>query len=259
MKAAAAVAVIAVLATAFFLQADDAGQQEIKTDTGIEETLVSHTYSWVYERERYVLTAEFSQSEYLAARAENRGTVTLSSYADYIDCRSVSALAESLAEYTDDTPAFILSFVQSLEYIDDYESTGYQEYPKYPIETLVDGGGDCEDVAALYSSLMGALGYDTALIYIPTSATTAHMVSGIAGDFTGAGLYDSSRTKYFIAECTARWEIGDVPQGVVFDPELCLVLKGGHTLASDKIVSTNHLPIDITELREDLISAGGMR
>lgn len=32
-------------------------------------------------------------------------------------------------------------------------NTGYDEYPKYPIETIIDGSGDCEDLAFLGASL----------------------------------------------------------------------------------------------------------
>jgi len=33
-------------------------------------------------------------------------------------------------------------------------NTGIDEYPKYPIETLVEGSGDCEDLSFLFASLM---------------------------------------------------------------------------------------------------------
>ena len=38
----------------------------------------------------------------------------------------------------------IVAFVRSLPYFKDDISTGYDNYPRYPIETLVDNGGDCE-------------------------------------------------------------------------------------------------------------------
>ncbi len=229
MKALAVIAAIAVAALAvMFLLPEETSQQDITADVGAEEELVSVSYSWIYSGRSYSLSADIPQQEYSEAKGETRGTVTLGSYAGYIDSqsRTVKLVAEALAQHTDNAPAFILSFVQSLDYLDDYETTGYQEYPKYPVETLMDKGGDCEDVAALYASLMGALGYDTALIYIPTTATTAHMMVGITGDFTGAGLYDDQHTKYFIAECTAKgWKIGDIPANIVFDPTECLILK----------------------------------
>lgn len=37
--------------------------------------------------------------------------------------------------------------------------TGYDEYPKYPIETLVDGSGDCEDTSILLASLLRGFQY----------------------------------------------------------------------------------------------------
>jgi len=43
----------------------------------------------------------------------------------------------------------MMSFVQNLEYTTDKVGTGYNEYPKFPIETLVDKDGDCEDTCIL--------------------------------------------------------------------------------------------------------------
>lgn len=48
--------------------------------------------------------------------------------------------------------SFVLAFVQSLPYTSDSVTSGYDEYPRFPIETLVDGGGDCEDTAILFAA-----------------------------------------------------------------------------------------------------------
>jgi len=48
------------------------------------------------------------------------------------------------------------------------------EYPKYPVEMLVDGRGDCEDAAILMAGLLDALGYDTVLLRY-----SDHMALGI--------------------------------------------------------------------------------
>ena len=62
---------------------------------------------------------------------------------------------------------FIMSFVQALKYTEDNVSAGVGEYPKFPIETLVDQSGDCEDSAALLISILEVLNYEAALILIP--------------------------------------------------------------------------------------------
>ena len=62
---------------------------------------------------------------------------------------------------------FFLSFVQTLKYAEDNVTAGVGEYPRYPIETLIEQTGDCEDTSALLISLMKAIGYDAAIILIP--------------------------------------------------------------------------------------------
>jgi len=59
-----------------------------------------------------------------------------------------------------------LSFVQgATQYTPDPE--GF-EYPLYPLETLVDGIGDCEDTTILYVSLVRALGYPVSMAHVDT-------------------------------------------------------------------------------------------
>jgi hypothetical protein len=59
-----------------------------------------------------------------------------------------------------------LSFVQgAIRYAAD--PTGI-EYPLYPLETLVDGRGDCEDTTILYVSLLRALGHPVSMAFVDT-------------------------------------------------------------------------------------------
>lgn len=55
------------------------------------------------------------------------------------------------------------------------------DQPKYPIQTLVDGGGDCEDFSILTASILWSLGHPVALLYLETEAT-AHMAVGYQTD-----------------------------------------------------------------------------
>jgi len=85
---------------------------------------------------------------------------------------NVIAIQEDLTE--SEKVNLLISFVQSLPYTFDNVSTPFDEYPRFPIETLVFGGGDCEDTSILTSALLYEMGYDVILINPP-----GHMAVGI--------------------------------------------------------------------------------
>lgn len=100
----------------------------------------------------------------------------------------------------------VLFFVQQVPYVCDNATESYTdgavpshalhladgvEYPKYPIETLVDGKGDCEDSSILSAALLGIMGYDAVLLKY-----SDHMALGV--QMTGFGPYYADYTpKYY--------------------------------------------------------------
>jgi hypothetical protein len=106
-----------------------------------------------------------------------------------------------------DEVSFVLAFVQSLPYTSDVVTTGYDEYPRFPLETLVDGGGDCEDTSILFATLTLILNYDTIFIAPPS-----HYAVGIwGGDLVGS-YYTYNNRRYYYCETTGdNWKIGQIP------------------------------------------------
>ncbi len=101
---------------------------------------------------------------------------------------------------------FVLSFVQSLPYTLDDVTTGYDEFRRYAIETLIDGGGDCEDTTILVAAILRGLGEKTALIFTP-----GHIALGVSGNFTGTSATYNG-TKYYYCETTGTgWTVGVMP------------------------------------------------
>jgi len=105
---------------------------------------------------------------------------------------------------------FLIDFVQNLPYIPDDVSTGYDDYSKRLTETLVDGGGDCEDSSIMLASLLSSepFGYGTALLLPPK-----HAAIGVKGgnDIDGY-YYEYEGTHYYYIEPTGRgWDVGEVP------------------------------------------------
>jgi len=107
-------------------------------------------------------------------------------------------------EFTElETANFILSFVQTIDYkIENYTNyQGIQDYPKYPVEMLWDGQGDCEDSAALYASLMEALGYDAVLLLF-FGDIDGHAAIGISVPGATGKSYEYGGVDYYYAETT---------------------------------------------------------
>lgn len=101
----------------------------------------------------------------------------------------------------------ILSFVQNIPYITDEESTGHREYWKYPLETLWDGGGDCEDSAILCDTLLMMAGYDVAFILFQD-----HAMSAVSVDVDGHHV-EQDGIEYVMCETTNVWEMGQTSSG----------------------------------------------
>ncbi|MDO4552544.1 MAG: hypothetical protein Q4C22_03305 [Bacillota bacterium] len=197
-----------------------AGDGEQTPPDGGEESYRNASYEWTYgiDQWNYELSIPLSAYEYF--RGIDRSGIYDYSYfvEDPTDDAYMAALTDAFraaaAEeaYNDrQTVEFIISFVQGLEYVSDIIGTGYDEYPKFPLETLVDEGGDCEDSAILLASLLKEMGYGAVLIQ-----TEDHMAVGIAGDDTMTGVYyEWDGRRYFYVETTSPgWIIGEVPPEV---------------------------------------------
>jgi hypothetical protein len=108
---------------------------------------------------------------------------------------------------------FLLSFVQSLRY---YSEKG--EYPRYPTETVIDKGGDCEDTAILMAFIADHMDYKCAFLQFNKEGFLgiggfAHLDLGISpsyeDEFSGSYWTDDSGNKYFFVACNGKgWRIG---------------------------------------------------
>ena len=90
------------------------------------------------------------------------------------------------------------------------------EWPKYPIETLIDGAGDCEDQSILFASLAEVLGYQTLLIEIPGHMYVAiHLASEPTHTENGPWYFEVGGLNYYTCETTMYgWYVGDLPPSI---------------------------------------------
>lgn len=131
--------------------------------------LFSEMYSDQYEHSS--IPRFFQRSQSLIEAFHTPDSITLRSIASQLRSMYPDADRTAYAE-------FVLKFVQTIPYIEDLESRGSEEYWKFPLETLWDGGGDCEDKSILYNTLMGISGYRVAFIMFKDHAMSAVTVDG---------------------------------------------------------------------------------
>lgn len=102
----------------------------------------------------------------------------------------------------------VLAFVQSLPYTTDQETKGVPDYWRYPVETLRDETGDCEDSSILAAAVLRRLGHRVALGLLP-----GHVALGVEAPAWVPGTFaevDSHRMYY--CETTGEgWSVGEMP------------------------------------------------
>lgn len=111
------------------------------------------------------------------------------------------------------TASCILSFVQSIPYVTDYYSKGVNEYWKYPVETLYECCGDCEDTSFLYCAIAKAMGYHTALLIFDGHMAASVNVYGASGTAFLCTAGNMTYTYYYCETTGTGWKIGESPPG----------------------------------------------
>jgi hypothetical protein len=187
------------------------------SDLSSSDNLVSRSYKWSYAGKEWTWGLQVPQALYDYFRELPRSpTPNYSIYVTHpLNNPYLNNLAVSLKDagskqgYSDlQIIEFAASFVQSLPYVTDNVSTGYDEYPRYPVETLVDNGGDCEDTSILMASVINGLGYGVVLLRLPQ-----HMAVGVLGGEGVTGTsWEYQGGEYFYLETTGdNWRIGEIP------------------------------------------------
>jgi PKD repeat protein len=143
-------------------------------------------FVWEYAGRRFDWTVSIPSSLYYEYRGRPRGVWDQRDYDEYVLDPLDDAFLEGLMNWiqsqvgTDYYAAIecAFHFVQAaITYTSD--PVFFYEYPKYPIETLVDGVGDCEDTAILYASLVRTLGAGAMIAAVDTSGNGSpdHMIT----------------------------------------------------------------------------------
>ena len=211
------VSMILIIATISPDFASDSDSKTITYDGG-----EGSVYYWVYQSIEYSISLSLNEGTYDYYKSKDHPCCYDEDYLQYStpNVGYIVEIAQSLENmsvengYTSqlEKAEFILAFVGSIPYVDDPEDVF--DYPKYPIETLWENGGDCEDSSALYASLMEALGYQVILVLLEVKTDSSddwggHALIGIdIPGHSGDSFSLSGGSKpYYIAE-TTNWDDG---------------------------------------------------
>ncbi len=182
-----------------------------------QNATTERSFTWAYAGRTWSLTHRFSTAHYQFFRTRPR-ILDYANYTEYVndprDDEQLQSLLDGLERLASDAGLnswerlnLVVAFVQAIPYVN--ESC---EYPRYPLEMLVEQRGDCEDASILAAALLRQMRFDVILLaYLGED----HMALGIRVDpptkpedppiLWNGGSY------YYVEPTSIGWAIGEVP------------------------------------------------
>lgn len=172
-------------------------------------------YEWWFEMNIPRSLGEYYSKRY--GRNENYDVYVSDAYGDgYI--KNISDKFKNFKEQYDlserETVDLAVAFVQGMNYTEDEVTSGFNQYTYYPVETLIERGGDCEDSTILLASILRQMGYGVVLLGLWDTKPQQHMALGVKGDESIPGTYyEHNGERYYYVETTGEgWRIGEMPE-----------------------------------------------
>lgn len=170
-------------------------------------------FAWTYAGTEYAWALSLPRPYFRAHRRRHRqytyGSYVADTFTQHVVaglCRPIERKANKRGFSRAELIRFASAFVQHLPYTPDDVSTDFSNYPRYPIETLVDETGDCEDSSLLLAAILHGLGYEVGLLEFPT-----HLAVGVVeADLPTNLTFDGVGYTYIEATGTG-WAPGRVP------------------------------------------------
>ncbi len=145
-------------------------------------------------------------------RSAKYDALVTDSYSDNVMSILSRALKDAALTYDlrkTDTVNLIATFVRSLPHSDKYATTPFDGYPRYPVETLFDQGGDSEDNSILVAALLYREGYDIVFFRFEQQK---HMAVGVNLPAAGGYSWEYQGNRYCYLETTEKnFELGGCP------------------------------------------------
>jgi len=136
-------------------------------------------------------------------------------FSAFVTPYALQPIADRLWEIYDNEEDYangVLMIVHQITYVETTPA-------KYPVETMVEGQGDCDLFSFIAASVLEAGGFDVVLLYYEDQV---HMNIGVSLSNAPAATRDTAYyithegTRYYVAECTGGnwkdgWRVGECP------------------------------------------------
>ena len=180
-----------------------------------QDTSICRTYVWHYGGKTWTFTYDFPAFAYRLQKSLPR-TLNYTAYDVYVsDPREDAVLRDFVTQFEASVVGLtiwqrlnlIIALVQSIPYVEESH-----EYPRYPIEMLVDQQGDCEDFAILTAALVRQMGFSAVLLAFLDERHMAVGIRVLPPAFESLQSYLWNGELYYYLEPTSPgWAIGQIP------------------------------------------------
>lgn len=180
----------------------------------LETPGIPKSYVWYFENKPYTALMVIDEQCYNRIRNQEKRRRNDIQHLPQMVYKGTKALQQLIREFRRVTQNwdperkvnFVLGFVHGIPWTDD-KTTGYDDFYKYPTETLAEGKGDCEDTSMLFASILSGLGFESALFYLP-----GHIAVGVKGNFTGWSLPFKNDNYFFCETASQNYTLGMMPE-----------------------------------------------
>lgn len=175
-------------------------------------------------------------------------------------CAEFAFIAQERSLSSDEYAELLVKFVQSIPYDESRAALAHADTigegdPRFPVQVLADGTGDCDEKVFLLAAMLNHEGYGTAALLFEEEL---HMSLGIAAE--GEDGYKG--TKYTYVETTSPAYVSDAPvklesgQELLSDPEVLVLGEGKKTYSHasveevELIIMARDTALDAAKMKE---------
>ncbi len=157
----------------------------------------------------YIVNVRISTRKYFYYKFKEEENLSEYITPNESEIKELALILRKLYPDDEDFARICLKIVQQIKYEDDITAFNV----KFPVETLAEGSGDCEDLAILLASLLRAGGLNASLVVFDAhvgAAVNLKNLRKIPKD--GAFFLEYNGKKFYYCEPQENFDIGEMPK-----------------------------------------------